>query len=121
MDPLTLTIVLSLFNLYINITSQKFSSTPFHLLFVIYIVDLPVVRPRSYRIIYYFDTPALGIRHQYFDCVTAPTLFRISYGIINRGLNLFFFPNLNNSLVGDTFKNTQSPIDNSKSHLLLFV
>jgi hypothetical protein len=35
MDPLTLIIVLSLFNPYINITSQKFSSTPFHLLFII--------------------------------------------------------------------------------------
>jgi hypothetical protein len=34
-DPLTLTIVLSLFNPYINITTQKFSSTPFHLLFII--------------------------------------------------------------------------------------
>jgi hypothetical protein len=34
-NPLTLTIVLSLFNPYINITSQKFSSTPFHLLFII--------------------------------------------------------------------------------------
>jgi len=35
MDPITLIIVLSLFNPYINITSQKFSSTPFHLLFLI--------------------------------------------------------------------------------------
>ena len=35
MDRLTLTIVLSLFNPYINITSQKFSSIPFHLLFII--------------------------------------------------------------------------------------
>jgi len=34
-DPLTLTFVLSLFNPYINITSQKFSLTPFHLLFII--------------------------------------------------------------------------------------
>jgi len=34
-DPLTLTIVLSLFYPYINITSQKFSSTPFHLLSII--------------------------------------------------------------------------------------
>jgi hypothetical protein len=30
-----LTIVLSLFNPYINITSQKLSSTRFHLLFII--------------------------------------------------------------------------------------
>jgi hypothetical protein len=34
-DSLTLTIILSLFNPYINITSQKFSSTHFHLLFII--------------------------------------------------------------------------------------
>jgi len=33
-DPLALTIILSLFNPYINTTSQKFSSTPFHLLFI---------------------------------------------------------------------------------------
>jgi hypothetical protein len=39
------------------------------LLFIIYIVHLPVVRPRSCRVIYYFDTPALGIRHQLFDRV----------------------------------------------------
>ena len=35
MHPLTLTNVLSLFIPYINISSQKFSSTPFHLLFLI--------------------------------------------------------------------------------------
>jgi hypothetical protein len=35
MDPLTLTIILFLFSPYINITSQKFSSTPFHLLLII--------------------------------------------------------------------------------------
>ena len=35
MNHLILTIVLSLFNPYINITFQKFSSTPFHLLFII--------------------------------------------------------------------------------------
>jgi hypothetical protein len=29
-----------------------------------------VVRPRSCRVIYYFDTPALGIRHQLFDRVS---------------------------------------------------
>ena len=73
-NHLTLTIVLSLFNPYINITSQKFSSTPFHLLFItpfqkFLIVHLPVVQPRSYRVIYYFDTSALGIRHQSFDRV----------------------------------------------------
>jgi hypothetical protein len=40
------------------------------LLFIIYIVHVPVVRPRSCRVIYYFDTPALGIRHQLFDRVS---------------------------------------------------
>ena len=40
------------------------------LLFVIYIVHLPVVQPRSCLVIYYFDIPALGIRHQSFDLVT---------------------------------------------------
>ncbi|XP_024443775.1 uncharacterized protein LOC112324549 [Populus trichocarpa] len=41
-------------------------------------VDLPVDRPRSCRVIYYFDTPVLGIRHQLFDHVKflAPLLGR---------------------------------------------
>jgi hypothetical protein len=39
------------------------------LLFIIYTINLPVVRPRSCRVIYYFDTPALGRRHQYFGRV----------------------------------------------------
>jgi hypothetical protein len=39
------------------------------LLFIIYIVNLHVVRPRSCRVIYYFETPALGRRHQSFDRV----------------------------------------------------
>jgi hypothetical protein len=39
------------------------------LLLIIYTINLPVVRPRSCRVIYYFDTPALGRRHQSFDRV----------------------------------------------------
>ena len=39
------------------------------LLFIIYIVNLHVVRPRSCRVIYYFDTPALWRRHQSFGRV----------------------------------------------------
>jgi len=39
-------------------------------LFVVYTVNLPVVRPRSCRVIYYFDTPTLGRRHQLFGHVT---------------------------------------------------
>ena len=40
------------------------------LLTIIYTINLPVVRPRSCRVIYYFDTPALGKRHQSFVRVT---------------------------------------------------
>ena len=39
------------------------------LLFIIYTINLPVVRLCSYRVIYYFDTPALGRKHQSFGCV----------------------------------------------------
>jgi hypothetical protein len=39
------------------------------LLSIIYIINLPVVWPRSCRVIYYFDTPALGRRHQSFGRV----------------------------------------------------
>ena len=39
------------------------------LLFIIYTINLFVVRPRSCRVIYYFDTPALGRRHQSFGRV----------------------------------------------------
>jgi hypothetical protein len=40
------------------------------LLFIIYTINLLVVRPRSCRVIYYFDTPALGRRHQSFGRVS---------------------------------------------------
>ena len=40
------------------------------LLTIIYTINLHVVRPRSCRVIYYFDTPALGRRHQSFGRVT---------------------------------------------------
>jgi hypothetical protein len=40
------------------------------LLSIIYTINLPMVRPRSHRVIYYFDTPALGRRHQSFSRVT---------------------------------------------------
>jgi hypothetical protein len=39
------------------------------LLFIIYTINLPVVRPRSCRIIYYFDTLTLGKRYQSFGRV----------------------------------------------------
>jgi hypothetical protein len=44
------------------------------LLTIIYTINLPVVRPRSCRVIYYFDTPALGRRHQSFGRVTKSSL-----------------------------------------------
>jgi hypothetical protein len=40
------------------------------LLLTIYTINLPVVRSRSCRVIYYFDTPALGRRYQSFGRVT---------------------------------------------------
>jgi hypothetical protein len=42
------------------------------LLTIIYTINLPVVRPRSCRVIYYFDTPTLGKRHQSFGRVMVP-------------------------------------------------
>jgi len=55
------------------------------LLFIIYIVNIPVVRPRSCRVIYYFDTPALGRRRQ-------------SFGLVNKYIPkkviLYYFINL---------------------------
>jgi hypothetical protein len=73
MDPLTLTIIVSLFNPYINITSQSSLQLLFLLLsislFVVYTINLPVVRSRSCQVIYYFDTPILGRRHQLFGHV----------------------------------------------------
>ena len=73
---------LSLFNPYINITSQRSLqliiiiilvvvvvvtitititiTSLLLLLFIIYIVNLHVVRPRSCRVIYYFDTQSFG-------------------------------------------------------------
>jgi hypothetical protein len=45
------------------------------LLFIIYTINLPVVWPWSCRVIYYFDTHALGRRHQSFGRVTSTTIF----------------------------------------------
>jgi len=47
------------------------------LLTIIYTINLSVVRPRSCRVIYYFDTPTLGRRHQSFGRVKYPLLFLI--------------------------------------------
>jgi len=49
------------------------------LLSIIYTINLPVVRPRSCRVIYYFDTPALGRRHQSFGRVISVNLLLCTY------------------------------------------
>ena len=36
-----------------------------------------MVRPQSCRVIYYFDTPALGRRHQSFGCVSVQPISRV--------------------------------------------
>jgi hypothetical protein len=50
---------------------------------VVYTVNLPVVRPRSCRVIYYFDTPTLGRRHQLFGCVKGISLGSIQMKRVN--------------------------------------
>ena len=65
------------------------------LLTIINTINLPVVRPRSCRVIYYFDTPALGRRHQSFGRVTLA--IRTSYFILSNGpilelYNYYFVP-----------------------------
>ena len=83
MNPLTLTIVLYLFKSLHQYHISKLSSTSFLLLsislFVIYTVNIPMVRPRSCRVIYYFDTPTLGRRHQLFDRVTYQQPITLSF------------------------------------------
>ena len=83
MDPLTLIIVLYLFKSLHQYHISKLSSTPFLLLsislFIVYTVNLPVVQPWSYRVIYYFDTPTLGRRHQLFDRDIVQCVF-LGYG-----------------------------------------
>jgi len=82
---------LSLFNTYNNITSQSsllllviiiiivvvvvvvvvvVIVVVVLLLFIIFIVNLLVVQPLSCRVIYYFDAPTLGRRHQAFGRVS---------------------------------------------------
>jgi len=60
---------LSLFNPYINITSQSSLQLIIIIIIIIIIVNLPVVRSWSCRVIYYFDTPTLGRRYQSFGRV----------------------------------------------------
>jgi len=56
------------------------------LLFIIYTINLLVVRPRSCRVIYYFDTPTLGRRHQSFGHVMNNVWLKIKMRCI-RGKN----------------------------------
>ena len=77
------------------------------LLSIIYTINLPVVWPRSCRVIYYFDTPALGRRHQSFDCVNFRVVIDFSlfgHGMRKskcwRGINLFFARFFNNLTTG---------------------
>jgi hypothetical protein len=56
------------------------------LLSIIYTINLPVVRPRSYRVIYYFDTPALGRRHQSFGRVSIDSVFINNFGVSNESV-----------------------------------
>jgi hypothetical protein len=70
------------------------------LLFIIYIINLPVVRPRSCWVIYYFDTPALGRRHQFSGRVRSNSawlkffwffLFVLNLNIFKKKLALFLY------------------------------
>ena len=99
MDLLTLTIILYLFRSLHQYHISKLSSTPFLLLsislYVVYTVNLPVVRPRSCRVIYYFDTPTPGRRHQSFGRV----MF-ITYGYTNKiCMSVYFIDDRNYSLL----------------------
>jgi hypothetical protein len=101
-DPLTLIIVLSLFNSYINISSKKFSSTPFHLLFVILYswpsYGLTPVLP-DYLLLRH---SCIGIRHQSFDRVKMQCLgpqFLTKNIKEERPLGLYSIYNTNNTIL----------------------
>jgi hypothetical protein len=59
------------------------------LLIIIYTINLSVVRPRSCRVIYYCDTPALGIRHQLFDRVITQSIHIKNIIIFVRNIIIF--------------------------------
>jgi len=50
-----------------------------------------MVRSQSYRVIYYFDTPTLGIQHQSFNCVKLYILFYFSFNFHCFSNFCFFF------------------------------
>ena len=121
MDPLTLTIVLYLFKSLTQYHISKLSSTPFLLLsislFVLYTVNLLVVWPRSCRVIFYFDTLALGRRHQIFwSCQLTCFLFtnpvvELFDHIISHIININFRVKHISCL--SLSRNILQPIDNS--------
>ena len=79
---ITITTIISIIIITINITIVFIIVVVVLLLFIIYTNNLPVVRPRSCRVIYYFDTPALGRRHQFFSRVrTEPTYLFLSLAL----------------------------------------
>ena len=53
-----------------------------------------MVRPRSCQIIYYFDTPALGRRHQSFGRISFPTCFLSKLSLSNVFFNIDLVENL---------------------------
>ena len=57
---ITITIIVVIIVIVVNVVV---------LLFIIYTINLSVVRPRSCQVIYYFDTSALGRKHQSFGRV----------------------------------------------------
>jgi hypothetical protein len=48
-----------------------------------------VVRPRSCRVIYYFDTPTLGRRHQLFGRVTILGKYHLCWGLLVHLIKMF--------------------------------
>ena len=59
-------IIIITINIIITITIIIVVVVVVVLLFIISTINLFVVQPRSCRVIYYFDTPTLGRRHQVF-------------------------------------------------------
>ena len=53
-----------------------------------------MVRPRSCQIIYYFDTPALGRKHQSFGRISFPTCFLSKLSLSNVFFNIDLVENL---------------------------
>ena len=61
------------------------------LLFIIYTINLSVIRHRSCRVIYYFNTPALGRKHQSFGRVNWSLFFCWVYYFFVSVLGVSYF------------------------------